>query len=64
MPPLFMTNPDLPDHAPAVTTQSAFDKVWSKKGWQLVTDQAAPAAPAPAPARSRTPAQPDAGQEG
>ena len=34
-----MRHPDLPKADPAVTTQEAFDKVWTKKGWQIVTDE-------------------------
>ena len=44
-----MTHPDLPKTTdPAVTTQEAFDKVWAKKGWQIVTDE-----PDTAPADSK-----------
>ncbi|WP_169165097.1 hypothetical protein [Cellulomonas taurus] len=33
---LLMKHSGLPDTEPAVTTQDAFDKVWSKKGWEIV----------------------------
>ena len=51
-----MRHPDLPKADPAVTTQEAFDKVWTKKGWQIVTDE-----PDTAPADSK-PSKP--GKEG
>lgn len=41
MPPLYMTHKDTPGAAPATTTQGAFDKVWSKKGWELVNEEQA-----------------------
>lgn len=34
---LLMKHPGLPDTDPAVTTQKAFDDLWSKKGWQIVS---------------------------
>jgi hypothetical protein len=47
-----MTHPKLDGEETAVTTQVAFDEVWSTKGWKLVTDAAEPApksSPAQAP---------------
>lgn len=33
---VYMKHPKVSgDHAPAVTTQEAFDELWSEKGWKL-----------------------------
>ena len=37
-----MRHPGLPKADPAITSQEAFDKVWTKKGWQIVTDELEP----------------------
>jgi hypothetical protein len=42
-----ITHPKLPPAAPANTTQRAFDRVWSKKGWQVVSDEPAKSAAKP-----------------
>lgn len=44
-----MTHPDLPGDESAVTTQEAFNEVWSDKGWELVDAEPAPKHNAPKP---------------
>ncbi len=46
-----MTNPKLPGDERAVTSQEAFDDVWSKDGWELVDEE-----PAEPPAARSKPA--------
>lgn len=49
-PTVIMTNPNLPGDERAITSQEAFDQVWSGKGWELVEDEpAVQAAPEPTP---------------
>jgi hypothetical protein len=38
-----MTHPKLDGEERAVTTQEAFDEVWSDKGWKLVEEDPKPA---------------------
>ena len=39
---VFMSHPDTPDHAPAVTSREAFDALWAAKGWELVESDGSP----------------------
>ena len=54
-----MRHPGLPKADPAITSQEAFDEVWAKKGWQVVTDEPVTE---PADVKSATPSKP--GKEG
>lgn len=42
---VFMSHPDAPGHAPAVTSREAFDDLWSGKGWELVEADGSPQTP-------------------
>jgi hypothetical protein len=33
-----MTHPDLKSKDPVITTDAAFEKVWTDKGWQKIAD--------------------------